>query len=372
MQVGPSLPFTTRALKSGISSSSQDTFDLSRLLPASHRTKEDHIISPSVHNADSFFAQELRVDRLANVRDWLWLCGRPMPPRPLHYQALAGRDVTITENPELHLVWHKGRIFLKPIPAWLLDPDVWAHHLLPASSPAPSSSPTPHHGLGDSDGGIAACARGFLFSYTALIAYESDFRIAQEKGLIPQSVTWDAWRQLSCEYLQGHCYAAVHPRYWYGELRLSRLNKVYRFARGFLIRGYSKVDAHTVYADLLRDNFGVLAGILGYVVIVLSAMQVGLGVERLQADDAFQGASYGFAVFSILTPLVAGAAIVMGVLTLVVSNWLVTKKYMRKRFRDMGVDPSWQNHPTKEATTSASSLLQDHVTISSRSRSRGL
>ena len=347
-----SLPFSTRALGPS-APSSRIAMDLAHLLPASHRTKHDHIAPPLVNDAGSFFARELSVDRLDAVRDWLWVCGRPMPPRPLHHQVLIGRDVTITENPELHLVWHKSRIFLKPLPAWLLEPDVWARYLLPSSTSAssPAASASQDTITASSDGDLAACARGFLFSYTALLAYESDFRIAVDKGLVPDSVTWDAWRQLAREYLEGHCYASVNPRYWYGELRLSRLNKVYRFARGFVLRGYSKVDAHTVYVDLLRDNFGVLAAVLGYVVIVLSAMQVGLGVERLQADSAFQSASYGFTVFSILAPLVAGASIVGGVLAMVVSNWLVTKDYERKRFREMGVEPYWRNRPdTKMAT----------------------
>ncbi|KAK8002174.1 hypothetical protein PG991_014396 [Apiospora marii] len=367
MDTKPSLPFTTRVLKTSasVSSSSQEVADLSSLLPASCRTKKDHIVPPSIDDADGLFARELRVDRLDGVRDWLWVCGRPMPPRPLHHQILIGRDVTITENPELHLVWHKTRIFLKPLPAWLLDPDVWARHLLPASlSSSPSSSR--HPDTSNNDGELAACARGFLFSYTALIAYESDFRLAQDKGLLPASVTWDAWRQLAREYLGGHCYAAVNPRYWYGELRLSRLNKVYRFARGFVLRGYSKVDAHTVYVDLLRDNFGVLATILGYVVIVLSAMQVGLGVDRLQADSAFQSVSYGFTVFSILAPLVAGAGIVGGVLAMVVSNWLVTKDYERKRFGEMGVEPYWRNKPAKGGP--ADSSLKGYDTVASESR----
>ncbi|KAK8067323.1 hypothetical protein PG997_014070 [Apiospora hydei] len=358
-----SLPFTTQALKHGASSSSQEVVDLSNLLPASCRTKQDHIVSPQIDDARGFFARELRVNRLDGVRDWLWVCGRPMPPRPLHHQVLIGRDVTITENPELHLVWHNTRIFLKPIPAWLLDPNVWARHLLPTSS---SSSPSlSQHSSSNNSGELAACARGFLFSYTALIAYESDFHIAKEKRLIPESVSWDAWRALTREYLQGHCYASVNPRYWYGELRLSRLNKVYRFARGYVLRGYSKVDAHTVYVDLLRDNFGVLATILGYVVIVLSAMQVGLGVDRLQTDSTFQSASYGFTVFSILAPLVAGAGIVGGVLTMVVSNWLVTKDYERKRFSEMGVEPYWRNKPTKEPAASA---LKGYNTVASESQ----
>lgn len=141
---------------------------------------------------------------------------------------------------------------------------------------------------------------------------------------------------------------------------------MHRFARGFLLRGYSKVAAYTVYVDLLRDNFSVLAGILGYVVIVLSAMQVGLGVDRLQADSAFQQASYGFTVFSLLAPLIAGVAIVISVLVMVVSNWLVTKSYERKRFQEMWVEPPWRSQPRKESVTS--SLLKAVDAMASGSR----
>ncbi|KAI0015527.1 hypothetical protein F4780DRAFT_773502 [Xylariomycetidae sp. FL0641] len=290
-----------------------------RLLPATYRTKDDHIAVPQI-TAD-FLNKELGVARLNAIQDWLWICGRPMPPRPLHHQLLLSRDITITENPELHLVWHHGRIFLKPIPSWLLEPTIWTIHLLPNDD-------------------IAACARGFLFSYTALVSHESDFRVAKDRGLLPACVSWEGWKGLTQEVLDNHCYAAINPRYWYGELRLSRLNKVYRVRKGFVLRGYSKVAAHTVYVDLIRDNFAALATVLGYVVIVLTAMQVGLGTERLQSNQAFQSVSYGFTVFSIIAPLVAGVGIMAAVFVMFLSNWAITNNYERRRFQEMGVEPS--------------------------------
>jgi hypothetical protein len=42
-----------------------------------------------------------------------------------------------------------------------------------------------------------------------------------------------------------------------------------------------------------------------FVVLVLTAMQVGLATERLQSNAAFQQASYGFAIFAILGPMCA-------------------------------------------------------------------
>ncbi|KAI1135697.1 heterokaryon incompatibility protein-domain-containing protein [Hypoxylon sp. FL0543] len=302
------LPFTTRVLKSEEEHyMTGQTPDFTALFPASHRTKHDDIVPPQPNS--EFLARELLVDRINDVQDWLWV--------------LNSRDVAITEDPGLHLVWSKNRIFLKPIPLYLLEPDFWAAHII-------------------HDRKLADCARGFLFSYAALIAYRSDFNIAKEKGLLPSEITWEGWKDLSREILQNHCYASVNPRYWYGELRLSRLNKVYRFRKGFLLRGYSRVGFYAVYADLIRDNFAALATVLGYVVIVLTAMQVGLGVERLQSDEAFQNASYGFTVFSIIAPLIASVGIALMVLIMFFSDWVATKDYEGKRFSEMGVEPFWR------------------------------
>ena len=94
--------------------------------------------------------------------------------------------------------------------------------------------------------------------------------------------------------------------------------------------------------------------------------RVSLGVDRLQADDAFQSASYGFTVFALLAPLIAGAAIVIAVLVMAVSNWLVTKDYERKRFREMWVEPSWRSQPGRESVTSSLLKAVDTKTPVSR------
>ncbi|KAI1451381.1 hypothetical protein F4805DRAFT_463852 [Annulohypoxylon moriforme] len=305
-------PFTTRVLESrGEPRAGIQQTDFSALLPASYRSRDDHIVVPKPDL--EFLERDLLVKRLNNVQDWLWICD---------HQVLISRDITITEDPELHLVWSKNRIYLKPIPLYLLDADFWNTYI-----------------KGDE---LVKCARGFLFSYTALIAYESDFKLAKDKRLLPEDIDWVQWKILTKEILSNHHYEFINPRYWYGELRLSRLNKVYRVRQGFILRGYSKVASHAVYADLIRDNFAALATILGYVVIVLTAMQVGLGVDRLQSDEAFQNASYGFTVFSIIAPLVASMGIALCVVVMFVSNWVVTRNYEKKRFRVMNVEPFWR------------------------------
>ncbi|KAI4858955.1 hypothetical protein F4820DRAFT_193497 [Hypoxylon rubiginosum] len=52
-----------------------------------------------------------------------------MPLRPLHHQLLLDRDVVIAEQMDLHLVWTPGRIFLKPLPPFLLEPRFWRDQL---------------------------------------------------------------------------------------------------------------------------------------------------------------------------------------------------------------------------------------------------
>ncbi|KAJ8108392.1 hypothetical protein ONZ43_g6442 [Nemania bipapillata] len=227
------------------------------------------------------------------------------------------------------------------MPSWLLDPLFWASHILHNDD-------------------LSLSARGFLFSYTALISYESDFRLAQEKGLLPSCLTWDGWRCVAQEVLQNHDMALVNTRYWYGELRLGRLNLIYRL-KGFVFRGYSKVSGHSNYADLIADNVAVLAAVLGYVVIILTSLQVGLGVDKLTENTAFINFSYGFTIFSILAPLVAGFGIFLLVLALFISNWLATEKYEGQRFREMGVEPPWRNRPGKPLVVLVNSNSQGKV-----------
>lgn len=323
-------PFTVRILDNMVAFD-DGTSSFSQLLPATRRTTEDHIAVP--YPDSEFLHKELSVKRLNDVQDWLWLCGRPMPPRPLHHQRLLSREVVITESAELHMVWWRNRIYLKPLPPYLLDPEFWRAYIIDAA------------GLHDAKNkyqGLDASARGFLFSYSALIAYESDFRIAKECGLLPEAVTWAKWKLFTAQILDGHRYDGINPRYWYGELRLSRLNKVYALRKGAILRGYSSVASYSFYGDLIRDNFAVLTGILGYVVIALSAMQVGLGVEGLQSNTAFQNTSYGFTVFSLTAPLAGAGAIITLVLPMIVSNWMATKAYEKKRFREMKVGPTFK------------------------------
>ena len=308
----------------------RDRDPIPSLLPASYRTQHDDL-APATLDA-ACIARELDLRRLHRVASWLWVAGRPMPPRPLHYQLLLGREIFVTEQMDMHLVWTTGRIFLKPLPRFLLEPRFWTDHLAPAEAAGARDGIRAHaHPV------LWRCALGFLFSYAALITHESDLLIAQEKHLIPAEVGWPAWRILVAQLDTEHIYPRIDERFHYGELRLSRLNKIYVLSQRPILRGY--MSQWQQYGSFFQDNFAWLASATVFIAIVLTAMQVGLATKTLADNDAFQSASYGFTVFSILGPLVAAGLIFLAFCCMFINNWAATAAYRTRRFRHMRLRP---------------------------------
>ncbi|KAK1241179.1 hypothetical protein MKX08_001153 [Trichoderma sp. CBMAI-0020] len=276
------------------------------LLPASRRSYDNkiyHIVPITTSTAASHAANELSVKKLNNIHDWLWLAGRPGAPRSLSYQQSSSREIIIDERVEMHLVWMPGRMFLKPIPRYLLDHDFWTRCIIGEDT--------------------HMSALGFLRSYVSLIQYESDFRIAKEKHLIPGYVTWETWVNFVDQFLKlGNLETRVNKRYHYGELRLSRLNKVC-WIQG-RIRGYR--FPYQTYGEMLSMNMAPIGAATVYIAVVLTAMQVGLATPQLANNAAFQRASYGFTVFSIIAPVGLTVAIIIVILLLFVYNWRATMK----------------------------------------------
>ncbi|KAK1452525.1 hypothetical protein CMEL01_16754 [Colletotrichum melonis] len=334
-------PFNQKLLENGITQGTKEPqcleSDFMSLLPASRRTKDDDLVAPALSPilnpagvADTHYmmhilgwiSDEVDLDRLAHIHEWLWIVGRPMPPRPLHQQRLLNRDIMITEKMDMHLVWTTGRIFIKPLPRFLLSRRFWERFLCCHTVPVSNA-----HSC--SCGGRQERALGFLFSYAALIAHESDFYIAREARLIPEDVQWSAWRTAVRELLGASpIYPRIDPRFHYGELRLSRLNKIYFFWETPL-RGY--MSRWNQYGSFFQDNFTWLASSTVYIAVVLTAMQVGLATEVLQNNAAFQSASYGFTIFSILGPLAAAGLIIVVFCYMFIDNLIATRRYARER-----------------------------------------
>ena len=328
-----SCPFTVKLLDDKL----LDDESLASLLPASYRTRSDDLAIPSDDDTD-YLLKELSLDRLNKIHSLLWLVGRPMPPRALHHQILLGREIAVTEQMDMHLVWTKGWMFLKPIPRFVLDPDFWTAHLSCSPGCGCLKGEGPANDNECNKQRLRKCALGLIFSYIALVSHESDFFIAKEKHLLPTESTWPKWRKLVQEILNhngGAIYGNVNKRFIYGELRLSRLNKIYRLTQGPFCRGY--MSSWNRYVDFFQANLAILASATAYIVIILTAMQVGLATNALSDNDAFQSASYGFTIFSILGPLVAFLLILVAFCFIFVTNWIATKKYEKKRFPSINV-----------------------------------
>lgn len=264
-------------------------------------------------NLHEYVQQELDLSRLDRIHNQLWLAGRPsVGARPLHRQLMIGRHIILTEQADLHLVWQDSRIYIKPLPEFLLDLHFWTEHIC-------------QHDL------LWQSARGFLLSYIWLIRSKNDLRIAQDNGLLPTDVRWEHWVVFTRSLLSSinnKTLQSVNRRFLYGELRLNRLNWIYRFSCRAdpkeLIRGY--MHKYNRYSVFLERNFAWIIGAFVYITIVLTAMQVGLATERLGKNERFQSASYGFSVFAITAPIIGLGVLAMLLVILIIFNLLETLK----------------------------------------------
>ena len=116
----------------------------------------------------------------------------------------------------------------------------------------------------------------YLRTYAYLIKPPSDFRIAQQKLLIPEATAY----QETCAFFStfaGMPDTAVSSRYTYGELRLGRLNF---WAKVFLRRiAFQKVQTHDGYNIYFARFYGPMIFMFASFSVVLSAMQVELTIN---------------------------------------------------------------------------------------------
>jgi hypothetical protein len=288
----------------------------------------DQFVLPN-KNPSTYLALDLKTPRLNAIHQYLWLAGPPNAARPLHKQKLIGRNISITEDPDEHLVWSEDHIFIKPLPDYLFDYGYWNDNL-----------------RSDKDLHESAC--GLLLSYAWLIRYKSDISIAKETGLVSKNIEWTDWVEFLERFLDNIDVSTldqVNKRYQYGELRLSRLNTIYRLIpptyslRNF-IRGY--MHRSTWYSAFFERNFKWMLAIFAIFSVFLSALQVGLATPMLQDNELFQRASYGFTLVSLIA-ISASVALVFIVLLVLfwyhlLSTWHYNRAVYHKRRNGMSLE----------------------------------
>ena len=276
----------------------------------------------------SFLYSELHSEDLDLMAPFLWLLSQQSSSNisPLHRQIVKYRSIIITEDPRLHLVWNSERIFIKPLPPYLLSHTFWKYFLA-----RPTNCRTQTYPQLPS---IRAAALGLLRSYALLIQYESDFAIATrpEARLLPASISYAQLMHLLAAVKHSVDDTIVSPRYTYGELRLARLNFYCKFILGR--RHFHRV--HDQYGSYFAQYYGPLLFLIGFVSIFLNAMQVEIGVEQVHP-----GQSNDFVLFckwfGILT-LVFGAILVLVLLTtlayMFIKEWSYAIRYRLRRAKD--------------------------------------
>lgn len=125
-----------------------------------------------------YFRNELDVSKVNHTKNHLWLAGQHRSCRPLHMQKVLGREIVVVEICHLHLTWRDATIFIKPCPDFLLDYSIWKTYL-------------------STEEELYRNALGFLITYTSLVRRKSDLKVAHELGLLPATLGWARWNQLS-------------------------------------------------------------------------------------------------------------------------------------------------------------------------------
>lgn len=214
------------------------------------------------------------------------MCGRPFNARALHRQILMGRRLFITEQADLHLLYHSDILMIKPLPAYILCPQVWVSYF-------------------NDNEELHKSAAGLLMSYVWLVRSPMDFKIAidKERPLFPAGMTWENWKRIVDEtitYINPNTLHQVNSRYQFGELRLGRINTIYRLSPDLIgknfVRGY--LYGYNRYAPFLQRNVAWVLAVSVLFSLVLSAMQVGTGLDSLKDNPPFNKASFGFVIFS--------------------------------------------------------------------------
>ncbi|PCH38293.1 hypothetical protein WOLCODRAFT_15763 [Wolfiporia cocos MD-104 SS10] len=297
-------PYLPNTGPSTVLSPSSYTVPFSRIKSAPSEDEVDqetipgHAIPRTPTNVRDFLIEELSTDKLSSIYEHLWMCGRRNNIHPLHWHRMMSRTIVITENPALHLVWYRSIILIKPLPSCLLIHSFWKECICPSSEKGDTSAEWKKK--------VWKEANGFLWTYTRLIVRESDFRIAKESCLVPDALTWSEWSALRYEIanaLSGASMDAMTPRYQYGELRLARLDLVYRVFR-LKVLGYHYV--YRDYRDFFNATFGWVVLLFAYLAVATSSFQNVIGFDN--APQSVKDAGYWFNV-AILLLLATGVAV---------------------------------------------------------------
>ena len=270
----------------------------------------------------SFLKREFCTPDLDTMAPKLWVMSTQSSANisPLHHQRVKGREVIITEDPRLHLVWIYDRIFIKPLPQYLLSYAFWRVYLVDKNSPL----------QGDREV-VMRSALGYLRTYYYLVQHESDFVLAQDAPLrlIAPDITWTQFSHF-INQLSAVSDFTVSPRYSYGKLRLTRLN----FYIKLFQRKIHFQQVHRQYGAYFSQFYRPLLFMFSILSLILNAMQVELAAEQLNDGVHWKGVqklarwcSIGVFIASVVVAGLLGIVLVGKI----VDEWVFAIKDRRRK-----------------------------------------
>lgn len=236
---------------------------------------------------------------LNDIHHHLWMAGSPGNISALHHQRVILRNIVPSERSRLHLVWFGRTIYVKPLPECLLSAEYYADVVC-------------------KDVDLYGLVIGFLRSYCSLIQFPVDLAIAHETYLISKDVKWHQWAILRQAILSETDISNVNERYKYGELRLHRLDLIYRFTG----RGLTYFTVHRTYETYFRDNITLFGSAFGFLAVILTAMQVLVGISQI--PGALVTVCYRFSVAVLVLICVCFGYIGLVFFSLFLYNYVVT------------------------------------------------
>lgn len=260
-----------------------------------------------------YLSHELATPLLDELYTRLWLVAKESGHHidALHTQKVKGRSIIPTEDPRLPLVWNTSKIYIKPVPLCLLNYEFWVRYLQPLKRALSSESSSPILKFPEPAALVfdSPIAMGFMRSYAFLIKSPLDFAIAKEFYLIPTDINWTQW-SIFINHFRVVEDDSVAKRYHYGQLRLSRLNRVVRIFRPNHSRTrWFYENSYWSTSEFMERATFPLVFLFASVSIALSSMQVALAVPLDQlwshtSDDYdLQGMNRAFWLFSIAVVL---------------------------------------------------------------------
>ncbi|KAK5008921.1 hypothetical protein LTR28_003320 [Elasticomyces elasticus] len=140
------------------------------------------------------------------------------------------------------------KIFIKPLPRNLLDESCCKTHM-------------------DGQSELAKCGQDLLYNTLRWRRPRVTLASPSDMGLLPKTMDWSARRGIVRQFIEKQplssqiIYSVIKEPYSHAELRLTRLDAIYRWLRGCLLYGYWYEPSLSLRSDFFKDNFGKLAAV---------------------------------------------------------------------------------------------------------------